>query len=330
MTQPTDPTLSAEDAALVDALLQHGNHGNTAASGDISERAARVHGWLQTLSSSPLPEPPGDLMERTLSRLQSERLKIQPATGASSGPSHPGSGNTEPPASRSRGFRFVTDLAAMAVAASLLGIVVSLGVFQARQSSNRVACATNLQHFNTAFGTFAASNRGKLPMLATTDPNWLLPNPAVPGSHTNAQNLQPLLNANLLHNANFICAGRDIAGTSMPQNGSIPDSARGYSYVNMFAVDHPEWDGVHGNIVLADRNPLFDPQGALDPHANSANHAGRGNYVLRADGTVTWETSPNVGPAKDNIWTIGAGPEYPRRFVGTETPASEKDIFLAP
>jgi hypothetical protein len=239
--------------------------------------------------------------------------------------------SAEPPAVRSRSFRYLADLAAMAVAASLLGIVVSLGVFQARQSANRVACATNLQQFNTAFASFAANNRGNLPALASVDANWLY---AIPGSHSNSDNLFPLVNANLLHPANFICAGRDIAGNSSPTShvGMLPvaEGARSYSYVNMFAPDHPEWDGNHANIVLADRNPLFDPSAPLDPQSNSVNHAGHGNYLLRADGAATWETSPNVGPAHDNIWTIGSGPQYKTRFNGTETPATEKDIFLAP
>ncbi|HUO07836.1 MAG TPA: hypothetical protein VM008_06030 [Phycisphaerae bacterium] len=320
-------TLAPEDAALVDALLEHGRPSTENL--PASDRAVRVHAWLKTLDASPMPEPPGDLLDRTLSRLQSERMKLNPARIAAAAATTTAKAAPASPASAPRrggGFKFITDLAAMAVAASLLGVVVCLGIFQARQSANRVACATNLQKFSTAFAAFAADHRGDLPALASTaDNNWLNPNPAIPGSHTNAENLLPLVDGKFVQPANFVCAGRDLSG--VPHDS---DAARGYSYVNMFAVDHPGWDGQHANIILADRNPLFDASAPLDPQANSMNHAGHGNYALRADGTVTWETTPNVGPARDNIWTIGPGPQYQTRYRGTETPASEKDVFLAP
>ena len=69
---------------------------------------------------------------------------------------------------------------------------------------------------------------------------------------------------------------------------------------------------------------------ALRNYLLTANHAGHGNYLVRADGAVTWETTPNVGPAHDNIWTLGSGPQYQTRLAGTETPATEKDVFLSP
>ncbi|MGN6368568.1 MAG: hypothetical protein ACTHN5_09935 [Phycisphaerae bacterium] len=312
------PALSPDDAAALDALLEHGRAQSLAP----SDRHARVSAWLKTLDASPTPEPPGDLVERTLARVQSERMKLKPAQAPA----------PAKPARRAYRFKHLTDFAAMTVAAGLLGIVVTLGVFQARQSANRVACATNLQKVSTAFATFAADHRGNLPALAMVNDNWLTANPAIPGSHTNAENLMPLVSAKLLHPANFLCAGRDISTykSTGPGVAGMPDAARGYSYVDMFAVDHPIWDGNHANIILADRNPLFDPQAPLDPQANSANHAGHGNYTLRADGAVTWETTPNAGPAHDNIWTIGAGPQYQTRFTGTESPATEKDVFLSP
>ena len=194
------PDLSPEDAAAVDALLEHGRIGAQPA----SDRHARVAAWLKTLDTSPMPEPAGDLVERTLARVQSERMKLKPAQAASATA-------LASPSRRAIRFKHLTDFAAMTVAAGLLGIVVTLGVFQARQSANRVACATNLQKVSTAFATFAADHRGNLPALATVDPNWLTANPAVPGSHTNAENLQPLVSAKLLRPANFLCVGRDIS-----------------------------------------------------------------------------------------------------------------------
>ena len=306
-----DPTLAPEDAAALDALLEHGRTG--AQNAATSDRSARVAAWLKTLDASPTPEPAGDLVDRTLARLQSERmkLKVKPAEMAAAIPAKP--------ARRALRFKHLTDFAAMSVAASLLGIVVTLGVFQARQSANRVACASNLQNVSTAFATFAADHRGNLPALATVDANWLTPNPAVPGSHTNAENLMPLVSAKLLHPANFLCNGRDISSYKSAGTGvaGMPDAARGYSYVNMFATDHPAWDGNHANIVLADRNPLFTtlrPPSTLNPTPPTTPATAT---------TSSAPTAPSLGkpPPTSGPPTTTSGPSAPAPNTKPATPA---------
>ncbi len=84
---------------------------------------------------------------------------------------------------------------------------------------------------------------------------------------------------------------------------------------------------------MADKNPLFVPaplSSATNPDVNSPNHGGHGNYVLRADKSVTWDMSPNIGPSGDNIWTFGSGSQRRTTYVGTETATVLGDIMLAP
>jgi len=64
--------------------------------------------------------------------------------------------------------------------------------------------------------------------------------------------------------------------------------------------------------------------------SNSPNHAGKGNYLLCADASVAWFTSPNVGPDHDNIWTIGKANDRLVTYTGREAPLGAKDVFLCP
>ncbi len=308
-TEGEGVTLSPEDAAIVDAILN--KHEAVAP----SACAERVGAWLSVVGSASVPEGPATLVERTLARVQRDRMMLNSMPRA-----------LEPAgvAPRYSRLRLLREFAAMAVAASILGAVITVGVAQARQSARRVACASNLITFANAFSTYASVSEGELPSLPTpTDHNWLRPNPAFADSHTNTDNLRPLINASLIRPVNLICPGR-------PGGDAGTDAGRGYSYANLFGPDHPQWDHTHATIVLADRNPLFDPRAPLDPQMNSTNHGLRGSYVLRADGSVTWETSPNIGVAHDNIWTIGTGPQYRTTFAGMETTSRETDTFLSP
>ena len=84
-------------------------------------------------------------------------------------------------------------------------------------------------------------------------------------------------------------------------------------------------------IILADRNPLFvdrSEASVRNPDMNSQNHAGKGTYLLHADGHVTWELSPNI--AGDNIWTVGKGSNRLIQYAGTELPVGPADVFLSP
>ena len=329
--------LSAGDGAAVDALLEQrrgaavklgGAAGDGGADGAgvrvDAARRARVQEWLNVLGTSAVPGTPGDLVERTLGAVQAERMKI--AAGGSRPAAGAGTAGAEKAARKRRSY--VAEVGAMLVAAGILVTVLIPAVGEIRQSYRRTLCATNLAGDGTAFGSYAAANGHALPSLgASADGNWLHPGP---GGHTNRANLLPLINASYIRPVQLVCAGRGLPeGTAaVPTATDIVDCS--YSYVNMFGPQRPTWDGRSATIVLADANPLFSTPGTKNPDANSFNHAGKGTYVLRADGSVTWETSPDVGPGRDNIWTVNEGGQRVTAYVGTETAGSLSDVFLSP
>jgi hypothetical protein len=336
--RPERPALSPADADALDAVLQQ-----SPASPASPEREARVREWLALLAAAPSPQPPADLADRTLALIERERMKFAPAPAAEPDFAGP---------VRRRWTRHVAEIGAMAVAASLLLAVVFVGIGQARQSGARTVCATNLKAWATAFQTYGAANSNALPALATpADRNWLHSNdPAA--ARSNAANLLPLLRTGLVTVANLTCAGDPATARPVSLTGnSLPDI--GYSYTYLYGPVRPRWDGSRDTIVLADRNPMFLPGAtAAAADRNSANHAGRGTYMLRASGDVTWETSPNVGPSRDNVWSVNKavaqkaasskGSEAVRdlaittlyervtTYTGAESPADSADAFLVP
>ncbi len=209
----------------------------------------------------------------------------------------------------------------MAVAASVLCAVVMLGVTQARQSAHRVACASNLMNISTAFATYASTNHDQLPELPPSpDRNWLRPSPAYAGSHTNTDNLLPLMNASLIRPANFLCPGRaTTAGPDM--RADIPTPTCSPQIIPSGITPTPP-----SSSATATPSSIPPPPSIRNPTPPITAST---ETILRADGAVTWETSPNVGLAGDNIWTIGTGPQYQTAFAGTEL-ARPGDTFLSP
>ncbi len=315
--------LCAEDAAAVDAMVE-GKAGEEA-------RGARVRAWAGAVRAGCAEGVPAGLLEKTLGAVQSERMKI---SGKAHGPVAAGSGEERVPVGWMR--RYWREASAGLVAACILAAVMVPMIQTARLSAQREACAGNLGLVSNALGMYAADFSGALPSVAVpADGNWMprgpgyRPTSGVAGSYSNAANLLPLVNASYMGSERLMCPGRTSGGTKVDLSlGDVPEEVRGYSYVNMFGAERPRMDGKRSTIILADRNPLFGSKAVEDPAANSWNHQLRGNYVVRGDKSVSWETTPNVGVGGDNIWTIGV--ERKRVYTGTETVRSLADSFLAP
>jgi hypothetical protein len=336
--RPERVTLSAADAAVVDAILAQRAEpgsgirmqgtGNGAVDGEVdAERRTRVQGWLNVLGSAEAPAMSGDLLERTLGAVDRERMKLKPAAGMAP-PQLPASHAMEQATGGRRRWSHMGEVAAMFIAATLLVSVLIPAVGQARQSYRRTLCATNLAAVGTGFGQYAAAFEHELPCVAmSVDHNWLVPGF---GGHTNTANLLPLVNASYVPPTRLICAGRGLpdGASAIPTASDIQNCS--YSYVNLFGPVRPKWNGSAATIVLADRNPLFVRNGPGDPDSNSLNHGQKGTYVLRADGHVTWEITPNAGPGRDNIWTVGSGTNRLVKYSGIEVSGSAGDVFLAP
>lgn len=304
-------TLSGQDAAAIDAIVD-----GEASGDDAHQRTALA--WVKLIQSSPMPEPTVGLASRALASVDADVPPVLEITA---------------PMNRRTWFfagRQLTEYAAMAAAAAILISVLIPGIGQARQSAQRANCTSNLSQMAKAFGTYAASEAGALPVLAQSiDGNWLPRARADEQGYSNADNLLPLVRTNVATQKNLLCPGSGASLVSFDQNANhLPDSVRGYSYVNMFGPARPAWDGKNTTIILADRNPLFVNASIRDPHANSTNHGLRGTNVLSADGSVRWSNSPDIGPAGDNIWTIGKDCKV--TYQGTEVPRASDDVFLSP
>jgi hypothetical protein len=313
--------LSADDAAAVDAVLE--GRAGTAATSHESERESRVRALFAALDRLPDDKTPADLASRTLAAIRADRMKVGLPAAT---PSEP-----EPAPGRRRRWIGWKEIAAMSTAAAILLAVLIPAISQARLSARRVACAANLAVYATAFGTYAAASEGNLPTLGQpANHNWLDDGKG----QNNADNLLPLVRGAYITADRLACPGRDTAMTLPAAGGAathIPDESRGYSYTNLVANPHQRWDGSAETLVLADRNPLFDPAASnATPDMNSCNHGGHGTYVLAADGSaVEWEPNPNIGPKGDNIWTAGPAQSQRVAYAGTESTAPG-DAFLAP
>jgi hypothetical protein len=188
----------------------------------------------------------------------------------------------------------------------------------------------NLKMVSVGFDNYAADTNGELPTLvAPTNKNWLHGNTET-GAKNNAANLLPLVTGNYVQVKALYCAGAGgPRGSEATGRNEMPEID--YSYRNLWGPERPVWDHARETIVLADKNPVLglDARPGTETR-NSANHDGRGQYVVRADGSVTWEVSPNIGPAGDNIWTLGTGRNQVLTYTGTEVPASLSDVFVCP
>jgi hypothetical protein len=232
--------------------------------------------------------------------------------------------------------RRLAEFGAMAVAAMLLLAVTVEGIEQARQAAKRTACAGNLRLFATAFDNYGTiGGDGVLPMLAMpANQNWLRGNAEAGGkaAMNNTANLLPLVTGKYLPAAALFCPGAGAAaggGAAAVGTNQVPGA--GYSYRDMYVAERPKWDGLNGTIVLADKNPVFGDLVRTEwEKKNSANHEGKGSYVLRADSSAPWEKSPNVGPDNDNIWTIGTEKDRLAVYTGREAPVGLMDVFLCP
>jgi hypothetical protein len=81
---------------------------------------------------------------------------------------------------------------------------------------------------------------------------------------------------------------------------------------------------------ISDANPLFVGarfNAGVDPtRTNSPAHRGKGQTVLRLDGSAAFVATPVYAANGDNLWTISNVQEY----RGTETATRADDAFLVP
>jgi hypothetical protein len=313
------PTLSAADAAVVDKVL--GGDESAAGGAVDAAREARVREWLKVVGTAAAPAAREDLAQRTMEAVSRDRMRVPAAREVD-----------VMPHVRRRWQRRIAEIGAMAVAASIVVAVVVVGLKQSNVSTRRVACAQNLAVVAQGLGAYAADNGGALPMLAMPVSHQWMQSMEAGTARSNAANLLPAVYGKYFTLANLQCAGV----TTRRAAGEAEDVVSDYSYTHMYGAGalKPRWNGSPAVIVLTDRNPLFmSGTGpvkvtAEETDRNSPNHGGKGNYLVHADGNVSWETTPNVGG--DNLWTVNSGGQRVLMYAGAEMPASGADVFVVP
>jgi hypothetical protein len=317
-------------AQAVDVRLKRGGPPrlNLAAATDPASLA--LNHLLKTLdAASPTPSVPPGLIDATLARIAAEAGPV--ATPRSPAIPTPiviskTPRRTRHPRRALLGRLIVTGAIAATIVVAM-GISI-IGAVRARRSAQVVACEKNLALLGKAVGAYAADYHAALPQVARADTPWL-PGPTTSAPHhSNFDNLAPLLTRGVTLN-NMICPGGAILATYDRPLTKLTDADRGYSYINLAGPIPRRWDGAATTTILTDRNPLFAPRPGATAESNSFNHDSTGTNVLSADGAVRWETTPDVGPAGDNIWTLHGRPTK-AQYDGTEIALTPMDVFVSP
>lgn len=318
------PRLSPADADALDRWMD-GSH-------PADARIHRHEALARLVTTGPGAGDPArdDLIERTMAAVraaeaaEARSLKLETAA--------------EQPGSRFR-LSDLVSLAAMLLIVASVALPAMQGVARHREQA---ACLTNMQTAARAFGSYAGANADMLPMAtAGFGGSWMdvgTPN------RSNSANLYTLPREGYARLDDFACPTNAHAPRGTPEPGSMDWRSMdeiSYSYRIMgggglrMTVAVPSAAQV---VMIADRSPvtLRASRGeVVYPEANSPNHAGRGQHLLRMDGSSTWEKTPVVDG--DNIWLPRQAEEVIRHvrarmglIRGDEMPASPTDAFVGP
>jgi hypothetical protein len=210
-------------------------------------------------------------------------------------------------------------LADMVAVASVAILATSVLVPLANWSSGRALdarCANNLRLVSSGLAHYVADN-GALPMAAGFSPGAIVEW----SRFRHASNLRTLIGSHYCSADCLRCPGDDDA-----------DACYAYRVPTSEASLRPDLEPTA--IVVGDRNPLIDlcRRGSqiVRVTLNSASHGGRGQNVLRADGTIVFLTDPRISSAdapnapSDNIW-LPFGNE-PSSLLNR--PGRVEDVFL--
>ncbi len=228
-----------------------------------------------------------------------------------------------------------------ALAAGIL-IVVSIAfpaLSNMRQRAWRITCTDRLKNVGAGFTRYVSENDDRIPYVAT--PAGALWSRGEKGSNTRHPFL--LLKKQYVAPRDFFCPGsRNAAAVNIPvdQLANYDDfpSTNNFPFSFRIMCDKSS-TRLNGRryILMSDLNPVFESLCARNsrPPASlvvderlirrlSSNHRGKGQNILRFDGTVEYITVRFI--QGDDIFTINGIRRYERR----EIPCDEKDIFLAP
>jgi hypothetical protein len=208
------------------------------------------------------------------------------------------------------GFR-LHDMIGVAAAVLLVAAVTLPLMNMVNQSRIDENCRNNMRQIGYGMSSYASDHNGQLPMaLAGLGPHqWSWDTVA------NAVNLGPLLDGGYCSRGHFNCPGNH------------DNLEMTYSYQFQRPGVRVNW-AAQTVVVLGDRNPLIDAARAgrlLPAMTMSADHRGRGQNVLRNDGTTMWIGDQPVVGREDNIWL----PHGYEKLEPGARPEVVSDVFLA-
>lgn len=244
------------------------------------------------------------------------------------------------PAERRGRVRFslwkMRDMIAVAACIALLFGALGPGLSAVRGRAQRTMCASNLGSIFRGTSAYQETFAGALPYAGgMTNASWL---PGAEGGlpfHSNSRHPYLLMKLKFVpKSADFQCAGRE--GDEAVASGEL-DSRDDFADHRNISYDSLNLAGVNPNVrppvalaYMSDANPLFVGarfNAGLDPmRTNSPAHRGKGQTVLRLDGSAAFMVTPVYAANGDNLWTIANVQEY----RGTETATRTDDAFLVP
>ncbi len=328
-----DLELSVDDQEALDALMLAGFSARRVPSA-LRGRAQKIEAMADLVAHTPVAnEVRPDLVEATTLAVLRTPKAVR---------------SVEPSGWRGSGWRFA-DLVSVA-AVLLIGTSVLWPVASSvRAHSLRTGCASNLASVATAMGTYAGDFGGQLPMATAGFGGGTWWNVGSGPGKSNSANLFTLARAQYATLTDLACGGNENAvrgrcGEGAQDWRSLSEISYSYQILDREAGDTATWSRQPDSIILADRSPvtLRAARGeAIYTLENSPNHDGRGQRVLRNDGSTVWLSSPEY--LGDNIWLpgqlealIAKAREMQRSGLksgmirGNELPVSPNDAFVGP
>lgn len=246
----------------------------------------------------------------------------------------------------------LSDIVSVA-AVLLIGVSVVLPVLSSfRFESMRKHNEANFAVASVAFGSYASDYEGRLPVYTPSQelighaPGgrrlwWMV---GLDPLQSNSANLYTLARLGYASLDSLASPGNENA-VRAPESPDAVDWGSldqvSYSLRILQGAESDDRWAKRALVVLADRSPVIRKayqRQPIDPFENSPNHDGRGQHILRGDGSVDWLSTP---------WMMYSDQIYLPRFVerlvhpdvrgagmvplqGSERPESAADAFVGP